>query len=187
MPGPRSAHVRPVSRRAKLEPEFGGETMRLNRKGSRYAMDVELPPLTYAESLAWTDLEEETATVVMEVPQPGVNTGLPGAGVVVDGDDQAGTTLRLRAVTPGYVFRKGWYLSVSTGGFWFLYRSRATAMADADGVLEIPLRTMLREPHADGDVVELRRPVIEGFATYEGAPIEVTQMTELRFTIEERA
>jgi hypothetical protein len=149
-------------------------------------MDVEMPPLTYAESLAWTDLEDETATVVMEVPEPGVVKGAPGLAVI-DGHDQAGMTLRVRGVTEGYAFRKGWFLSVLTGGAWYLYKARATAVAGADAVLEIPLRTMLREPPIDGDRVELVRPVIEGFARYEGAPIEVTQQTELRFSIEERA
>ena len=185
LPGPRSALMRALSSRAELKPAFGNAVQRLNRKGSCYALEVEMPPLSYGEALAWSDLEDETETVVMEIPQPGVNTGAPGLPVV-NGAGQSGKALLLRSVTPGYAFGKGWYLSLITGGERFVYRARARAVAAADGTLTIPLRTMLREPHGDGDVAELARPMIEGFARFDGAPVEVTHNVEISFVIEER-
>jgi len=187
-PGPREAHVRPVTARADLNPAFGDGQQRLGRKGSRYALDVEMPSLSYVETLAWSDLDDETDTVVMEVPQPGLDTGEPGLPRV-NGGGQAGRSLVIDGVTPGYVFRKGQYLSVklaALGGTWFLYRARAAATANGAGQLIVPLRTMLRWPPTDNDVVEIARPVIEGFARHEGAPVQVTHEVEFGFTVEER-
>lgn len=51
-PSPRSLTPRLVTARAELRSAFGGSTQRINRLGSRWAFEVELPPMTAANALA---------------------------------------------------------------------------------------------------------------------------------------
>lgn len=164
-PAPRRMNVRPVSARNELTPAFGGDSLRLNRKGTKYAADIEFPPMTYAQGNDFTDLDAEADTVVIEVRQPGIDTGAPGAANLVKGAGQSGSSLLIDGVTPGYVFGKGWYLTHVNAGRRRLYRSADTAVANVDGEITIPLRTLLRFPPADNDVVLLARPEIEGYVT----------------------
>lgn len=188
-PAPRRMNIKPVSSRNELKPEFGGDVLRLNRKGTKYSADIEMPVMTYATGNDFTDLEGEDETVAILIRQPGVDTGAPGSPVV-DGNGQAGMSLTLRNVTPNYAFGRGWYLShIQSTGRMRLYKARADAVADGFGVLTIPLRTMLRYPPADGDLVELARPMIEGYATIPDDLRDVDaldRLVRMRFTITER-
>lgn len=186
-PAPRRVNLTPISARNALKPAFGGDSLRLNRKGTMYSAEVEWPPMTYEQGLAFGDLETEDDTVVVPIIQPGISTGAPGSPVV-DGGNQAGSTLNLRNVTPQYLFGKGWYLShIDSAGRRRTYRCRETCIANADGDLAIPLRTLIRLPPADGDVVELARPMIEGYAEVEGLnDVGTDRLVMLKATITER-
>ena len=132
--------------------------------GSRYAWDFEMPPQRYEAAQDWSDIDSEGETCVMPIPQPGVDTGAPGLPRV-NGAGQSGSSIVLDGLTPQYVFRRNWWLSVVTGGQRFCYRGRAEVVANGSGQMTIPLRTMLRVPHADNDVVEIAEPKVEGFVT----------------------
>ncbi len=179
-----------LSARADLRPAFGGGVQRLTRLGSRWAMTFELTLLTHAASLAWSDLEDESDTVSLRIPQPGINTGSPGTPVV-DGAGQTGGTLNLRGLSASYSVAKGQWLSVATGGLMYLYRARSAATTTGAGVIAVPIRPMIRAAHADGDSVEIANPQIEGFVRDLPAnafDINVaTHVDGIRFTIEERA
>lgn len=164
-PAPRRMNMRKVSARNELSPAFGGDSLRLNRKGTKYAADIEFPPMTYDRGNAFTDLDAEADTVVIAVRQPDIDTGAPGAANLVKGAGQAGSSLLIDGVTPGYIFGKGWYLTHINAGRRRLYRSAAAAVANGDGEITIPLQTLLRFPPADNDVVLLGRPEIEGYVT----------------------
>ena len=184
-PAPARMDIALVSALNVLSPAFGDGEQEIRRKGSRYAMTFSMPVMSYVASMAWDDLMAEGDQVLMRVHQPGFDTGAPGASVV-DGADQSGRLLKLRGLTPFYPVRKGQFLSVITEGRRFLYRARAESVANDDGEVEVPIRTLLRHPHADGDVVELAQPMIEGFVRDLGEwSVGVDRLVGLQFTVRE--
>jgi hypothetical protein len=158
---PVSQKVRLITAKNLLVPAFGGAEQELLRKGSRYQVAYDHGEMDYIDALDWSDVMIDGAIVVAPIFQPGLDTGAPGAAVV-NGAGQGGKSLMLRTVTPGYVFRKGQFLSVISAGQRYLYRGSARVAATAGGLLTIPLHTLLRRPPADGDVVEIVQPMIEG-------------------------
>jgi len=176
-----------VTGRAELRPAFGGDLQRLNRVGSRFAIDVTLPVMTYAAAQAWSDINDETDTVTMQIVQPGLNTGSPGTPLV-NGAGQSGTTLILDGLTPHYVLRKNQWISVSTGGRLYAYRVKTEVAASAGGAVSVVLTTMLRVSPADNSPVQIAAPRIEGFATVpdDAWATNTAGHVALSFTIEER-
>lgn len=180
---------RMISTRSENNPEIGTSDQRFPRMGSRYALDVKLRPLSYEEAQEFADLDDEEAVCAFPIPQIGIDTGAPGNNSVVDGSGQSGTTLSLTGITPAYLFQKNQWISVSTGGRRYAYRVKTATAVGSDGSVHLPLRTMLRKPHLDGDVVEIANPYIEGFVT---VPEDMWRMDgdlhqHLSFTIKEVA
>lgn len=188
-PRPSKMTPRPISSRNETRPATGaGPVGRNLRPGTRWAWDIQMRPMTYVDALAWDDLLEEGDTVVMDILQPGLVIGNPGAPLI-DGANQSGRMLNLKQVEPGYVFRKGQWLSMILNGQRFAYKSRAAATADGTGKLAVPLRTMLRVPTLNNAVVEIAKPMAEGWVTLEQDAHEIAadeRLVRLRFTLEER-
>ncbi len=159
---PAEQEVNLISAKNALVPAFGDGEQELLRKGTRYEIQFAMGEMDYVDALDWTDLTTEGDTIVMAVYQPGLVVGTPGSPRV-GRSGQSGRNLEIRGLSSGYYFRKGQFLSVVTGGHRFLYRARSAAVA-ANGLLTLPLQTMLRAPHVDGDVVEIAQPMIEGWA-----------------------
>lgn len=188
-PGPSSMTPRPIFARNETRPATGaGPVGRNLRPGTRWAWDIELPPMSYVDSLAWDDLLSEDDTVVMEILQPGLVIGDPGAAPQVNGAGQAGRMLNVKGVRPGYVFRKGQWLSVIQAGQRFAYKSSAAATANGAGNIAIPLRTMLRTLLSNNAVVEIAKPMVEGWPTIDtdSLTVGVDGLVSPRFTVEER-
>lgn len=188
-PRPSKMTPRPISSRNETRPATGaGPVGRNLRPGTRWAWDIQMRPMTYVDALAWDDLLEEGDTVVMDILQPGLVIGNPGAPLI-DGANQSGRMLNLKQAEPGYVFRKGQWLSMILNGQRFAYKSRAAATADGAGKLTVPLRTMLRVPTLNNAVVEIAKPMAEGWVTLEQDAHEIAadeRLVRLRFTLEER-
>lgn len=185
VPAPANMGIALISAKNVLAPAFGDGEQELLRKGSRYALTFQMPPMRYVTSMDWDDLMAEGDTVVMKVHQPGFDTGAPGTPRV-NGAGQSGTTLIVDGLTNGYVIRKGQFLSVITQGRRFLYRAKASVTVSG-GAATVPLRTMLRFPPADNDVVEIAQPVIEGFVRDLGEwSVGVDRLVGLQFTVRER-
>lgn len=75
------------------------------RKGSHYAYEFALEPLSHAEALDWLDLRNEADTVIVEVPQMGLEIGSlvrPAWTVLV----RPGPVWRSRASPPAMRFEK---------------------------------------------------------------------------------
>lgn len=159
---PYSMSVHLITAKNELSPAFGGADQELLRKGSRYELAFDHGEMDYIEALDWSDLMVEGETVVAPVFQPGLDTGAPGAPAV-NGAGQAGRTLAVKGLSPGYVIRKGQFLSIISSGQRFLYRAAGPAIALPNGTASVLLYTMLRRPHPDGAVVELAQPMVEGF------------------------
>jgi len=170
-----------------LSPSFSGADQQIRRKGSRYALGFTMPSMDYVAAMPWTtDLAAEGDTVVMEVHQPGLNIGNPGAPLV-RGGGQAGSSIIVDGLTAGYVVRKGQFLSIISSAQWYLYRAAATATADGAGLVTVTLQTMLRRPPNDNDPVHLATPFIEGFVRdYSDPEVQVDHEVVLSFTIRER-
>ncbi len=151
-----------VSARADLSPPFAGDESRVGRLGSKWQLRFSLVTMTYSDALDWSDLETETDTVLLPVPQPGMSLGSPGTPVV-DGGSQLGSTLNVRGCTALYSVFKGQWLSVVISSRRYLYRATAAATADGSGDIAIPIRPLLRVSPGDGDTVELAAPKIEGY------------------------
>ena len=182
---PAKMAVAMVSAKNTLTPAFGGAEQELLRKGTRYALTFSMPVMTYVQSMEWDDLMAEGDTVLMRVFQPGLVIANPGTPLV-KGAGQAGTSLVIDGLPNGYVIRKGQFLSVVSAGQRFLYRAKASATSVA-GTATVPLRTMLRRPPNDNDVVEIAQPMIEGFVRDLGEwSVGVDRLVGLQFTVRER-
>jgi len=185
-PAPANMAVALVSAKNTLTPAFGGTEQELLRKGTRYALTFSMPPMTYVQSMEWDDLMAEGDTVLMRVFQPGLVIPNPGTPMV-KGAGQAGTSLVIDGLPAGYVIRKGQFLSVVSAGQRFLYRAKASATANGSGEATVALRTMLRRPPNDNDVVEIAQPMIEGFVRDLGEwAVGVERLVGLQFTVRER-
>lgn len=186
-PGPSIMTPRPISARGEMRPASSGPVTRVLRPGTRWAWDCEMPPMTYPESLVWDDLLSEHDTVVMDILQPDLVIGTPGA-TLVNGAGSAGMSLPLKAAIPGYSLVKGQWLSVQVDGQWYAYKTRAVVTAAPNGTLLVPLRTMLRRSPLNNAVVEIAEPKAEGYATVDPDSLKIgdDRMVRLRFTIEER-
>lgn len=184
-PAPANMGIAMITAKNVLAPAFGDGEQELLRKGSRYALTFQMPPMRYVTSMDWDDLMAEGDTVVMKVHQPGFDTGAPGTPRV-NGAGQSGSALVIDGLTNGYVIRKGQFLSVITQGRRFLYRAKASVTVSGDSAT-VPLRTMLRFPPADNDVVEVAQPMIEGFVRDLGEwSVGVDRLVGLQFTVRER-
>ncbi len=186
-PGPSSMTPRPISSRNEQRPASQGPVNRYMRPGTRWAWDNVMPPMSYVDSLEWDDLLSESDTVVMNILQPGLDTGEPGLPVV-DGAGQIGRTLNLKGLTSGYAFRKGQWISLPVSGQLFAYKVRSAVTVEPDGKVALPLLTLLRLPPANNAVVDVAQPRAEGFATVDTASLEVATdgLVRLRWTLEER-
>ena len=183
-PAPANMAIALVSAKNTLTPAFGGAEQELLRKGTRYALTFSMPVMTYVQSMEWDDLMAEGDTVLMRVFQPGLVIPNPGTPLV-KGAGQAGTSLVIDGLPNGYVIRKGQFLSVVSAGQRFLYRAKANATSVA-GTATVPLRTMLRRPPNDNDVVEIAQPMIEGFVRDLGEwAVGVDRLVGLQFTVRE--
>ena len=172
-----------------LTPVGGGPVTRVRRLGDRFSLDVQLPPLDYADqAMKWIGrLARGTAdTVTLPVPQPGLNIGTPGAPRV-NGAGQLGMTLNVDGFTPGYVMREGQFFSIITGGQRFLYVCTADTVATG-GAMVLPFEPMLRRQPANDDVIEVAQPIIEGFIEGRESSwtVEAAFNVGLSFKIDER-
>lgn len=180
--------VRVVSSRNDLRSANGSNHQRIARKGSHYIGVFACEPQTQAEGRKWRRLETEDQTVVAQIEQPGIDVGAPGNNIRVAGAGQAGASINLDGMTPGYIVSEGQLLShVSAAGMRRLYMAAETVVVGSGGAVTIPLRTMLTAPPADNDLVHLADIWIEGFPTIEEGSflIDGDGYVHVRFTVEE--
>lgn len=168
----------------------GGETTRINRLGSRYRVGFAFGPFYPALGNIMVSRLLAAKSEGIRLPYPLLESqGAPGAPVV-DGAGQTGGTLALRGLTPGYVCREGYWLSiVDENGRHYLQNVRTGGRADATGDLSIGITPILRWPFADGAVVHLARPMVQGFVDGDewSWRMSVDRVIPIEFTVEEAA
>lgn len=169
----------------------GAASLRVDRAGSRYRLEISFPPMvpdTSRKFLARLQRAKREG-IEIELPLLGVSQGIPGAPVL-DGAGQAGTAIALRGLTPGYVVKEGFWLTISEAdGTAYLHSVAETAVADASGEAAVQIEPPLRAPFADGDAVELARPFVQGFVDGDSLAWEVlvNRLIAPSFVMEEYA
>lgn len=159
-----------IDNNRKLVPSGGaGVTQTLQRLGSRFALNVTLPPMreganTRATTTAILRARSEGASYPW--PQPGLTIGTPGSPVV-NGAGQTGTVLLLRSGAAGYAYREGQAVNLISGGRRYVHIVQAPATANGSGDVTLSIFPMLRVSPADGAAVEVAAPIIEGDITAE--------------------
>lgn len=189
-PGPRSMTWSLVEFGGVQQGPLGGSAQRVNRLGSRWRCEIELPPMTPADARIWAaalsrGLREGVSWAVRQVGTP---NGSPGP-VLVAGAGQAGASLAVDGGTRGYVARAGQWCSIQTGGRRYLHQIAAPVQFSSSGTATLELEPLLRRSPADNAAVELAAPVIEGLL--DGPPgwtIDAGRLVRgLTFAIEEAA
>ncbi|MBO0750307.1 MAG: hypothetical protein J2O44_07770 [Porphyrobacter sp.] len=173
-----------------LKPATGAEELRVDRKGGRFGAKIVFPAMPASDAASFISrfvaaCFGETLRVpfpLLDLPQ-----GSPGAPVV-DGAGQAGTTIALRGLTPGYAVREGYWLTfVDENGRGYLHNNRVPQRVAADGTVALTVAPEVRWPFADGATVLLAKPTIEGRVTGEPWQLPVDRRVRVGFTLEEVA
>lgn len=168
---PRTARfrMRPVYAASKpLVPAAGGPRLPVNRMGDHWAIEIETRAFGVACGLALMSkvVRGKGQALAIRIPQIDHDAGPVGAPVI-DGAGQSGSLPVLRGLTPHYALAPR-FVTVVTGGRGYTYLSDP-AVADGDGKITLSVWPMLRVPHADGDLVEIAEPWIEGLLDDGGA------------------
>lgn len=169
----------------------GASSLRVDRAGSRWRLEISFPPMQPDTSRKFLARLQRAKREGIEIVLPllGVSQGIPGAPVV-DGAGQAGTAIALRGLTPGYVAKEGFWLTISEAdGTAYLHSVAETAVADSAGNMTVEIEPPLRAPFADGDAVELARPFVQGFVDGDSLAWEVplNRLIAPSFVLEEYA
>lgn len=161
---PKTATIRPIDFGAWQTPTGPGPAQRLERLGSRFALDIVTGQLRWVEDRrAWISalLRGISDTVMYPVLQPGLVVGNPGAPRV-SGSGQAGQVMNFSGFSSGYLVRQGQMFSIVTGGQRYLYAVTVENGADANGNATLSIWPPLRRSPAANDVCEFEVPIIEG-------------------------
>jgi len=161
---PKTANMRPLDFGAWQTPTGPGAAQRLERLGSRFALDIVTGQLRWVvDRRPWISalLRGVSDTVVYPIPQPGLIIGLPG-DVRVNGAGQAGQTIVLDGFTPGYIAQEGQFFSILSGGQRFVYAVTIPVMADGAGNAAVEIWPPLRRSPLNDAPCEFAIPMIEG-------------------------
>lgn len=175
-----------------LTPTLGGPVQRVSRLGSRFALDVELPPLLAADARAWVaarlKAEAENATVRLTWPQ--VAPVVPPFGTVqVDGAGQTGARLAVKGMVPGGGCALGLFFSFADATRHYLHATTENAVASGAGTALYSVAPLLRASPGNNVALNFTAPTIEGLL--DGASIDWTieqlRVSGASFTLTENA
>lgn len=154
-----------------VQESAGGTAVRIERPGNRFEVDLSFPPMTAENARTFVSrlMLAKASGLRVEYPLLGQGQGVPGAPVV-NGTDSGGRMLKLRGLTAGYMVKEGYWLNlIGSDGTRYLHLVTAPVRASATGTATLTVEPPLRIFPADGDDVELARPVIEGQVTSEAS------------------
>lgn len=188
-PKPASATPRPLDWGGESEAALGGPTRRIERLGSRFAVDVALPDMLADVAIGWIAdlLAAKRSSGILAFPQPGVEVGDEGTPRV-NGGGQLGTSLAIDGLPAGKVIKKGWFLTIITNGRRYLYCITAPAVASGGGAVTLSLDPMIRRAPTDNAVIKLAVPEIEGAVqgSEAGWNVGLAAIYGISFTLAER-
>lgn len=165
-PAPADAVPRFLFQGAEQEPPFGGAVTQIEWPGSRFGVDVQMPPLTAAQGRIWVArliAGKGDGRVSFEFPQPDfAPTG--NATAAIKTAVSGGTALALKGLAVGQTIEEGQFIAIIVGGERYLHLKAGSGAATANGSGEASfnIEPPLRVPVAVNDVVEVIAPKIEG-------------------------
>ncbi len=142
---------------------LGGAGTRIQRLGSRFALEVEFPPIKQGAALAALRadiIRGRRDGASYPFPQPGLTSTATGTPRV-KGAGQSGNSLAVDGFATGASVKKGQFFAVIANGRSYLYFCTANAN-EISGEIGIPIWPMIRASPADNALVNFATPVIEG-------------------------
>lgn len=191
-PAPRDATPRFMLWGAEQEPPFGGAITQVVYPGSRFSLDVQLPPLTAAQGRVWVArliAGKGDGDVSLKFPQPDFTPG-GNANAAIKTAVSGGTTIALKGLAVGQTLVEGQFFSIVHSGRRYLHQKSgsATITADGSGEATITIEPPLRVGISVDDVVEIATPTIEGIlvGNEQEWTLDVARHYGLAFSIKER-
>lgn len=175
-PGPREATPRLRRFGVDLNPALGGPSLRVQRLGTRFAVDFVYPPMTkaQAEPIIGALLDADTAgdTLLARLPMGALASSL--GTPLVNGAGQTGYSLVCDGFTAGVTIPAGTPFSFTAGSRTMLHMTRVAATANGSGQVTLPIGPLLRASPADNAALEFTNPKIEGHVDGREWPWTVT-------------
>lgn len=174
-PGPAAVAPRLVDFGADQVPILGGAMQRLDRLGSRHAVDFTMPPMMYEDAMTWIQRLKrgKVERVLMEFPQPGLDLTGYGTGSI------SGTGSSVTISGAGGALVEGQFFSIIQSGRRYLHSANAAGT-------NIAISPMLRVA-LSGATVEVGNPKIEGVLMGDevGWTVDAAYHVGLAFTVME--
>lgn len=200
-PRARNLTVHYMDATAILRGSHGGATQHVDRLGTRHSIDVVLPTMRIEarpdevveferQARIWINrlkLAKKNKSCIWEFLQPGFKVGQPGAPVIKANTLSNASVIPLSGLTPNYDFQEGQWLSVLSGGRYYLHSVDQQVIANQAGEAQLPVTPMIRTDFSQGDTVQVGMPIIQGFLTGDefSWTIDEAKMVGLSFSIEE--
>jgi hypothetical protein len=188
-PAPNAVNASLIDFGFQLKPATGAAVTRIDRPGSRYAVEVTFPVMKSDVARVFVSRLQKAVSEGLRIDYPllGVSQGNPGAPVV-DGANPTGTTLPVRGLTPGYQVKEGYWLTlIDADGVLYLHNVTANVRADGDGEATLSIYPMIRAPLADGSTILLGKPQVEGLIEDIKWTLMLGDFVQLGFVLEEAA
>lgn len=160
---------------------------RIDRKGGRYTVACTYGPFHPEEGRVMVARLVAGKQEGIRVAFPLLHSqGAPGA-VTLNGSVSTGRVIEVDGATPGYFVKEGYWLSLVKDGQHFLHSVRSGGRVNASGQVTLTLNEMLRDSFPDNAVVNLARPMVQGFVQGDTASWQyaVDRMIPIEFVIEE--
>lgn len=167
-----------------LRSAIGGATQKIDRLGSRFRVDLTYPPMEEVDGRIFISrlIRAKREGLRVEYPLLSVDQGLPGSPLV-DGSGQTGFTLNAKGLTPNYVGKEGYWLSIVRSGQHYLHNVSANFAADASGDAAIPIYPALRVPFLDNDAINLGKPMVEGIVDGDEIAWQMSLAHHIEFSV----
>jgi hypothetical protein len=179
---PRGATLTPhlVRVSGDLVSPLGGPTQRITRLGSRYAVDVALPPLDAACAASWLSapLQAEAIGDTLTLTMPQMIVAARTLGPAHGGGAAGSNVLTLTDGSPPL----GAWLSFAFGGRNYLHLVIGQPAAG-----QIAVSPLLRVTIPNTTPLELAAPQLEGFADDTAWSLEYVRFVGHKFTLTENA
>ena len=152
-----------------------------------WRLELSFPPqnnLANVRAIRNVMAQAKQDTVAIPVRQPGFNVGNPGTITVGSGHVAGTKTLPLTGIAAGYSLLAGQFLSILTGGRYYLYTLAADSLAGAAS-RTVTLTSTTRAAHASGNTVDVAAPMIEGWVDLKSLSADVQAHYGFSLAIEE--
>jgi hypothetical protein len=144
-----------------------------------WSLKLDFPPISDVSKIRDVRTifaQHKQDTVIIPIRQPGIVVGSSGTVTVNTGHTAGTKTLPLTGIAGGFSLFKGQFISVQTGGIWYLYTLAADSLAGSSS-RTVTLTSTTRAAHVNTNVVEITSPVIEGWIN----PSEITVEPDMHY------